>query len=158
MCEVTDRDEWYMWGRLMHRHTAVYVYVTAASALSSASFKSVWISDVPTSLSGSKPSLHSPLNPFKPCQQNERKPHVCFGSLWAGLDYEGNGQMRVEQGNLKQDSFPFTFSCWPCWKAARIPRIHEGINMLAYKRRQHISKIFWCDFMTAANLFDRSKK
>ncbi len=115
----TDMND--MWGGLAHWHTAVYVYVTAASALSSASFKSVWISDVPTSLSGCEPSLHSPLNPFKSCQQKERGSH--------GLDYDADRQMCVEQRNLKQDSFPFTFSCWPCWKSIRIPWIHEGINV-----------------------------
>jgi len=38
----------------------------------SASFKSVWISDLPISFFGCEPALHSPHNPFKPCQQKER--------------------------------------------------------------------------------------
>lgn len=118
---VSDRHEWHMWGGLPHWHTAVYVYVTAASAFSSASFKSVMypLPFLAASHLSTHLSTHSSL-----ANKKEKGSH--------GLDYDANRQMRVEQGNLKQDSFPFTFSCWPCWKSAQIPWIHEGINMLTY--------------------------
>lgn len=89
--------------RLPHRHTAVYVYGTAASSLLSASLECVnfrcthflfWL------------RASSPLT-SQPIQAVPTKRERLFASVGAGLDYDANRQMHVEQRNLKMGLISF---------------------------------------------------